>query len=89
MLASNLFGRHRPAGEQISGMWYSHNYPWDKPAYPPGQTDPSLAKKKLNNKQETEEHATEGVGCSEHTGEDGKGKMLISVRTFIKQRLEK
>jgi hypothetical protein len=50
---------------------------------------PALQKKKLNNKQETEEHATEGVGCSEHTGEDGKGKMLISVRTFIKQRLEK
>jgi hypothetical protein len=30
--APNLLGRHRPTGEQISSMWYSHSYPWDKPA---------------------------------------------------------
>jgi hypothetical protein len=33
-------------GEQIRGIWYSHKNPWDKPAEPPGQTDPSTAKKK-------------------------------------------
>jgi hypothetical protein len=32
MLASNLPGRHRPTGEQISGMQYPHSHPWDKPA---------------------------------------------------------
>jgi hypothetical protein len=30
----------RPTSEQISKMWYSHSYPWDKPEEPPGQTDP-------------------------------------------------
>jgi hypothetical protein len=32
MPAPNLLGKHRPTGEQISGMLYSHSYPWDKPA---------------------------------------------------------
>jgi hypothetical protein len=30
MPASNLLGRHRPTGEQISSTWYSHSHPWDK-----------------------------------------------------------
>jgi hypothetical protein len=30
--ATNLLGRRRPTGEQISGMQYSHSHPWDKPA---------------------------------------------------------
>jgi hypothetical protein len=54
-------------GEQIRGIWYSHKNPWDKPAEPPGQTDPSTAKKKkkqLNNKQGTKkEHAAESMGA--------------------------
>jgi hypothetical protein len=55
MPASNLLGRCRPIGEQISGMWCAHSYPCDKPASPPEQTHPTLQKKKkqkkLNNKQ--------------------------------------
>jgi hypothetical protein len=53
-LAPNLLGRCRTTGEQISSMRYSHNHPWDKPAEPPGQTDPCPAKKtqELNKKQE-------------------------------------
>jgi hypothetical protein len=31
-LAPNLLGKCRPTGEQISGMWYPHSHPWDKPA---------------------------------------------------------
>jgi hypothetical protein len=46
--------------------------------------------KKLNNKQGTKkEHTAEGAGCSEHTGEGGRGKELISTGTFNKQRLER
>jgi hypothetical protein len=31
-LAPNLLGSHRPTGKEISGMRYSHSYPWGKPA---------------------------------------------------------
>jgi hypothetical protein len=48
---SNLHGRHRPTDEQISGMWYSHSHPWDKPADPPGQTDPHPTKNWIINKE--------------------------------------
>jgi hypothetical protein len=24
--------KKKKTGEQISGMWYSHSHPWDKPA---------------------------------------------------------
>jgi hypothetical protein len=43
-LAPNLLGKPRPTGEQISGMWYSHSHPWNKPAEPPRQTDPCPTK---------------------------------------------
>jgi hypothetical protein len=84
MLAPNLLGRCRPTGEQRNGMRYSYSYPWDKPAYPPVQTDPALQKQKqkLNNKQATEkEHAAEGVGCFECTGEGEK--KLISCELSV------
>jgi hypothetical protein len=32
MLDPNLLERHRPTGKQISSMWYSYSYPWDKSA---------------------------------------------------------
>jgi hypothetical protein len=32
MPAPNLLWRHKTTGEKISGTWYSHSYPWDKPA---------------------------------------------------------
>jgi hypothetical protein len=44
--APNLLGRCRPTGEQISSMWYSHSYPWDKSTQLPGQNDTHSAKKK-------------------------------------------
>jgi hypothetical protein len=53
-LAPNLLRRCRQKGEQISGTWYSHSHPWDKPAYLLSHTDLCLTKKptkKLNNKQ--------------------------------------
>jgi hypothetical protein len=30
MPAPNLPGRCKPTGEQIRGMWYPHNHPWDE-----------------------------------------------------------
>jgi hypothetical protein len=32
MPVPNMLERCRSTGEQISGMQYSHGYPWDKPA---------------------------------------------------------
>jgi hypothetical protein len=32
MPAPYLLGRCRQTGEQVSGTWYSHSYPWDEPA---------------------------------------------------------
>jgi hypothetical protein len=89
MQSPNLLGKHRPTGEQISGMQNSHSYPWDKPAYTPDRLT-SNPQKKLNNKQGTEkEHAAEGAGCSEHTGEVGRSKELVYAWTFSKQRLQR
>jgi hypothetical protein len=80
MPAPDLLGRHRPNKQQISSTWYFHSYPWEKPAQPPGKTDPHPTKKKL--KQETRNRkgpAAEGVGCSECTGESEKSKELLST----------
>jgi hypothetical protein len=54
MLAPNLLGRCRPTGEQINSTWYFHSHSWDKPAKPPGQTDPRPAKRKKSKNKRTE-----------------------------------
>jgi hypothetical protein len=55
-----------------------------------GLDPPHHKKKKLNNKQGTEnEQAAEGSGCCKHIREGWRGKELISVGTFSKQRLER
>jgi hypothetical protein len=92
--ASNLLWRH-PAEQQVSKQ-VAHSIPTGTPGQnhrsPLDRLTPHPAKKKekQNNKQGTEkEHAAEGAGCSECTGEGGRGKELISMHTFSKQRLER
>jgi hypothetical protein len=51
---------------------------------------PAPLEKKLNNKQGTEKECTaKGAGCTKCTGEEGRGRELISMQTFSKQRLER
>jgi hypothetical protein len=79
-LAPNLLGRCRTTGEWISGMQYSHNYPWDKPAQPPGWIDPAPPKEKLNNKQGT---CSRGGGVLQRIGE-GQGSELWVTFEWMK-----
>jgi hypothetical protein len=47
-------------------------------------------KQKLNNNQGTgNEHTEEGAGCCKHTREGVRGNLLISAKTFSKQRLKR
>jgi hypothetical protein len=72
--------------------WYSPSHPRDKPAKPPGQTDPLLCKRTKQNKTKSKELNTNkqkreqgAVGTQEKWG----GARSRSLWTFSKQRLER